>query len=231
MNPNLTLAVIAEHESELERQVGCCTPAAEHRRAIQGFVFPVLLSDLQVLAAMFTYACRADTYALAGNPVAGADKRREDPPAALDYYEVEDAEALARCCERGEHRGNRPTSDPAETAARQAEDRPDAEAFRLLFYTGLRLGEVLTLRWEDVDLTDRLLLVRRGLSAGQERSPRAAGTDSSPSPPPQPGHSPGSRTATSSPAPTTTCSRTASAVGSILPRCAAATPAAAKPPA
>jgi integrase len=39
---------------------------------------------------------------------------------------------------------------------------------RRLFYTGLRLGEVLTLRWEDVDLQDRLLLVRRGLSAGQE---------------------------------------------------------------
>jgi len=126
----------------------------------------------QVLAAMFTYACRADTYALAANPVAGTDKRREDPPAALDYYEVEEVEALARCCERGEHRGSRPTSDSAETAARQAEDRRDAEAFRLLFYTGVRLGEVLTLRWEDVDLTDRLLLVRRGLSAGHETLPK-----------------------------------------------------------
>jgi len=31
---------------------------------------------------------------------------------------------------------------------------------------------VLTLRWEDVDLTDRLLLVRRGLSAGEESTPK-----------------------------------------------------------
>jgi integrase len=41
-----------------------------------------------------------------------------------------------------------------------------------LFYTGLRLGEVLTLRWADVDVQDRLLLVRRGLSAGQETLPK-----------------------------------------------------------
>jgi len=52
----------------------------------------------------------------------------------------------------------------AELAACEREDRQDADAFRLWFYTGLRLGELLTLRWEDVDLGDRLLLVRRGLS-------------------------------------------------------------------
>ncbi len=63
-------------------------------------------------------------------------------------------------------------SDPEERAARAQEDRRDADAFRLLFYTGLRLGELLTLRWADVDLADRLLLVRRGLSAGQETLPK-----------------------------------------------------------
>jgi integrase len=126
----------------------------------------------QVLSAIFAYGCRADTYELQLNPVVGTDKRREDPPAALDYYEVEEVEALARACEQGLHRIGRPTRDPAEIAAREAEDRRDAETFRLLFYTGLRLGEVLTLRWEDVDLPDRLLLVRRGLSSGEETLPK-----------------------------------------------------------
>ena len=126
----------------------------------------------QVLAAMFAYGCRTDTYALPVNPVVGTDKRREDPPAALDYYEVEEVEALARACERGEHRTGTAPREPGELAARRQEDRRDADAFRLLFYTGLRLGEVLTLRWEDVDLQDRLLLVRRGLSAGQETLPK-----------------------------------------------------------
>ncbi len=126
----------------------------------------------QVLAAMFNYGARSDTYNLPADPVAGTDKRREDPPAALDYYEVEEVEALARACERGEHRSGRPALDPGELAARRLEDHRDADAFRLLFYTGLRVGEVLTLRWEDVDLDDRLLLVRRGLSAGQETLPK-----------------------------------------------------------
>jgi integrase len=126
----------------------------------------------QVLAAMFSYACREDAFNLPTNPVTATDKRREDPPPALDYYEVEEVEALARCCERGEHRTSRRILDPAERAARAAENRHDAEAFRILFYTGLRLGEVLTLRWDDVNIGDRLLLVRRGLSAGEETLPK-----------------------------------------------------------
>lgn len=126
----------------------------------------------QVLSAIFAYACRADTYGLQLNPVDGTDKRREPAPAALDYYEVEEVEALARACEAGQQRTGEPAIDDEERVAREREDRQDAEAFRLLFYTGLRLGEVLTLRWEDVDLVDRLLLVRRGLSAGEESTPK-----------------------------------------------------------
>lgn len=80
----------------------------------------------QVLAAMFGYACRADTYGLAMNPVAGTDKRREAPPARLDYYEVEEVEALARVCERGEHRPTRAIG----------EEEIEARAARLLRWRG-----------------------------------------------------------------------------------------------
>lgn len=126
----------------------------------------------QVLAAIFSYAGRADTYGLAVNPVAGTDKRREPPPAALDYYEVHEVEALARCCEQGKHHTRTPATDPREIEARRWEDHQDADLFRLLFYTGLRLGEALALRIGSVDLEDRLLLVRAGVSAGQESSPK-----------------------------------------------------------
>ena len=125
----------------------------------------------QVLQAMFTYACREDTFALASNPVEHTDKRREPQPAALDYYEVEEVEALARVCEQGAHRPTVAVGD-AERAARAAEDRQDAEAFRILLYTGIRIGELLTLRWADVDLAARSLLVRRNLSAGVETEPK-----------------------------------------------------------
>jgi len=188
----------------------------------------------QMLAAIFQYACRADTYELAVNPAAGTDKRREPAAAALDYYEVNEVEALAGAVTRGAHRwaprflsrleqtgsletairetrvqldallaeaevneffavrvakggdledalaavsapdqvGKGAVLDPDELAARAAEDRRDAETFRLLFYTGLRIGEVLALRWEDVDIAGRMLLVRRGLSNGVETTPK-----------------------------------------------------------
>jgi integrase len=125
----------------------------------------------QILQAMFTYACRSDTLGLAVNPVEHTDKRREPPPAALDYYEIEEVEALARVCQDGRHRLTDAVSEE-EMAARAGEDRQDADAFRVLFYTGIRVGELLTLRWADIDLDARTLLVRRNLSAGIETEPK-----------------------------------------------------------
>jgi hypothetical protein len=109
---------------------------------------------------------------LAVNPAVGDEERREDPLDALACYEVEEVDALARACERSEHRKRTEAVDPGELAARRFEDRRDADAFRLLLYTALRLGKVLTLRLDDVDLSHRLLVLRRGLSAGQETLPK-----------------------------------------------------------
>jgi integrase len=44
----------------------------------------------------------------------------------------------------------------------------DAEVYRVAAYTGMRLGELLALRWEDVDLQRRLVIVHRAVSAGVE---------------------------------------------------------------
>ena len=155
-----------------DRQVDAVT-TAEVSRSLRGLDREKLTprnvnKHRQVLAAMFGYACRADTYGLATNPVASKDKRREPPPARLDYYEVEEVEALAHVCERGGHRPTQAVGEE-ETEARAAEDRQDADAFRILFYTGIRVGELLTLRWADVDLGARTLLVRRNLSLRQFR--------------------------------------------------------------
>jgi integrase len=135
------------------------------------------------LHAIFAYAMKPDTYALAANPVSGTDKRREPPPASLDHYEVHEVEALARVCERGEHRAKAPNykgrpvelSDD-ERAARAAEDQQDADLFRVKFYSGMRLGEVVALRWRNVhflpDLSGALVNVERAVSAGIEKEPK-----------------------------------------------------------
>lgn len=128
----------------------------------------------QVLSAMFNYARRPTTYALPANPVEGTDKRREAQPVALDFYEPEEIEALARAVHAGQHRGPQPTQLPAgERAARAEEDAQDAELFRVLAYTGLRLGEAVALRWADVDFSVRRLIVQRALSGETETTTKA----------------------------------------------------------
>ena len=123
----------------------------------------------QLLSAIFNYARREDTHAIPANPVEATVKRREPPPAVLDFYEPEEIEALAQAAAEGRHRGPQPTDlEPAEIAWRARENAQDAELFRLAAYTGLRVGELLALRWEDVNLDDRRMVVHRAVSAGVE---------------------------------------------------------------
>lgn len=148
-----------------------------------------------LLHAIFAYAMRPDTYELESNPVAGTDKRYEPEPEALDHYEVHEVEALAAVCERGAQRG-RPRNykgRPAllsieEQAAQHAEDQQDADLFRVKFYAGLRLGEIVALRWRDVqvlpDLTGGILHVEHAVSAGVEKKPKSGKARAVPIPQP-----------------------------------------------
>jgi integrase len=138
----------------------------------------------QVIHAMYAYGQRDDTHALPLNPAAGTTKRREPPPSALEFYEPEDIEALARAAASGLHRRSEThsatalvhhqssarevTISPEECAARHVEDVQDAELFRVLAYTGIRLGELVVLRWSDVDFAVGQLVIHRALSGGQE---------------------------------------------------------------
>ena len=87
----------------------------------------------------------------------------------LDFYEPDEVETLARAAELGAHRTARPDRiGKQELAARRREDSQDADLYRIAAYTGLRLGELLALRWGDVNLDLRRLVVHRALSAGIE---------------------------------------------------------------
>jgi integrase len=124
----------------------------------------------QVISAMYGYAMREDSHSFEHNPARGTSRRREPPPAVLDVYEPEEVEALARAAEGGEHRNvSKLRYDAAEMAARDGENRQDAELYRIAAYTGLRLGELRALRWGDVNLVDRRLVVQRAFSHGIER--------------------------------------------------------------
>lgn len=135
-----------------------------------------------VLHAIFAYATKPDTYDLAANPVSATDVRYEPSPPPLNHYEVHEVDALARACEHGLHRtaanyrGRPEILSDEEIDARQAEDQQDAALFRVKFYSGLRLGEVIALRWRHVqfltDLSGAVLNVERAVSAGIEKEPK-----------------------------------------------------------
>ncbi len=147
---DLTTRDIAEYLRSLDRAGASPRTVNKHR---------------QVISAVFSFGMREDTYRLPANPAAGTNKRREPPAAVLDFYEPEEVEAIARAAAAGAHRNvSRLRLDEAERAARVGEDQQDAELIRIAAYTGLRLGELLALHWDDVDLVNRRLVVHRAFS-------------------------------------------------------------------
>lgn len=105
----------------------------------------------QTLAAIFNFGLRPEQeehWRLTKNPAAMAAKRREDPPARMEVFTVDQVELLARTAE---------ASDPLL-----------GEMIRLAAYTGLRRGELVTLKWRDVRWGERVLVVERALSGGVE---------------------------------------------------------------
>ncbi|HEX4115161.1 MAG TPA: site-specific integrase [Solirubrobacteraceae bacterium] len=127
-----------------------------------------------VIAAVFGYGCKASTYALPTNPAKGADKRREPHPGALVFYSPEEIEAIARALEDGRHRDrSASTISDRERKALSAEDQQDAEIVRVAAYAGLRQGELLALRWRNVDFAGSALTIARAMSAGVESSTKS----------------------------------------------------------
>jgi integrase len=123
----------------------------------------------QLICAIFNYGMRPSTYALAANPAQHADRRREPDAATLAFYSPEQVEALAEALSAGAHRDpSRPAVSEEEAAARASDDGQDADLVRVAAYAGLRRGELVALRWRDVDFAGHKLIVRRALSGETE---------------------------------------------------------------
>jgi integrase len=122
-----------------------------------------------VVCAIFNYAMRPSTYGLSSNPATHADRRRQSEPPPLEFYSPEEIEALARALAGGAHRDvSKLAIGPEEATQRAVEDAQDAELVRIAAYTGLRRGELIALRWRDVDFVRCAITVRRAVSGGVE---------------------------------------------------------------
>ena len=118
------------------------------------------------------------------NPVPRDSKRRQDSARRLEVFSPADVAALARAAEAGLHRD--PPENLAEKVARQGvvaghgEDRQDAALFTVAALAGLRMGELLALRWRDVDFAAERISVFESYAAGQTTAPKSGRSRSVP---------------------------------------------------
>lgn len=125
----------------------------------------------QLVCAIFSYGMKPSTYGLMSNPAIQADRRVEPERGPVAFYSPAEIERLANALASGAHRDpSRPALSTAEREARAEEDAQDAELVRVAAFAGLRRGEIVALRWRDVDFIGRKLVVRRALSGETEVS-------------------------------------------------------------
>jgi len=131
----------------------------------------------QLLHAIFEFARRPDSYGLPDNPVAATKKRPEDGTSALEPFEPSEIALIADAAKAGLHRA-RPGHRGSRFSARS--DREwhlaniqDGCLYVIAMQTGLRMGELIALRWRDLDLRESSLTVSRSMSAGKESSTKS----------------------------------------------------------
>lgn len=131
----------------------------------------------QVLHAIFEFARREDSFGLPSNPFAGTAKRPEDGAKPIETFEPNEILAIAEVARAGLHRGRGGYAHSKYSPQTNHEwtriNEQDAALFTIAACTGLRLGELLALRWRDVDLKGGVVIVSRSISAGKETSTKS----------------------------------------------------------
>ncbi|MDQ8046507.1 MAG: integrase [Patulibacter sp.] len=127
-----------------------------------------------ILAAAWAWASRPSGLALGVNPAQQADRRREPARTSVDWFSIEEIELLARTLASSEWRDFK-DGKPIERRKLRGEDEElrrlseaqDPQLIRVAAFAGLRLSEIVALRWRDVDFERRAINVRATVSDGK----------------------------------------------------------------
>lgn len=122
----------------------------------------------EILHAMYEFGKRPGTFGLTRNPVSETEKQRTDGPSRVETFTLDELEKIAEAARQGLHH-DRPEGNygPAVLEEWQRCNDQDAAIFLFAAFTGLRRGELLALRWRNLDLGSRLLVVDAAVSAGE----------------------------------------------------------------
>ncbi|HEY3728615.1 MAG TPA: tyrosine-type recombinase/integrase [Solirubrobacteraceae bacterium] len=106
----------------------------------------------KLLVVMHGVCRRAQhVWSLPSNPVASVEKYRQRSSGDIDVFSPEEVLALVRA----------------------ASSEQDAGIYLVAAFTGLRRGELLALRWRDVDFGGSVIRVRASYAAGQLTTPKS----------------------------------------------------------
>lgn len=128
----------------------------------------VIVRHLTVLHGIFKRAKRA--YGLAANP-ASADLVERPKVVYTGEFDTLDRSELDLLANAAADLHRALAADPA-TENRAAASRWDSAIYKVAAFTGLRQGELLALRWKDVDFVAGLLHIRRNFTDRREKVPK-----------------------------------------------------------
>ena len=127
------------------------------------------------LGVMHSILKRAQrVYGLAANAAAWAERQPVTRSGDFNVLSAPEVEALARAAREGRHR--KPPKHPTGAdwrAKLREQDEQDAAIFLTAAYAGLRLGELRSLRWRDLDFGKRLIHVRHSYVMRTEDVPKS----------------------------------------------------------
>lgn len=119
---------------------------------------------LAVVGSMYSFGSKQGFIPEGLNPAQGIERYRED--GRERYLSVPELERLGAAIREAETNGIAWKIDPSKNTKHTAKQvqatkigEHAAAALRLLIFTGARVGEILTLKWEHVDLARGLLLL------------------------------------------------------------------------
>lgn len=120
----------------------------------RGLASKTIANHLSLLNSLFSFAVRRGL--VRANPVAGVDRPGAARAPDIRYLTLVELEALAACSKQDAVFGEL-----------------DAAFIRTAGMTGLRLGELLALRWREVDNASRVVRVRQSYTRGRFGTPKS----------------------------------------------------------